>query len=98
MSGLEVVAAVAGIVGAYAASASVYYAWRNKRQARITNTQNQGLEVSLTTGKTAVQREYDEHFARLGRRFAVGDGEFFRSFFEGWLWFGRGVCSVNVAY
>lgn len=77
MSGLEVVAAVAGIVGAYAASAGVYYSWRSKRAARKSNAQNQGLEVSLTTGKTGVQKEYDQGFSRLGREFAVGDGKCF---------------------
>jgi len=77
MSGLEVIAAVAGIVSAFAGSLTIYRAWRDKKKERLENAQNRRLEVSLTTGGTTVQNEYDQHFRRLGRKFATGDGECF---------------------
>ena len=36
--------------------------------------ENQRLENSLSQGAVAVRTEYDRDFARLGERFAVGDG------------------------
>lgn len=74
MPGLEIVAGVAAIVSAFNGSVTLYRSWRDKRRERLENAQNQNLERSLTTGGTTVQREYDTHFARLGRQFAVGDG------------------------
>ena len=71
---LEIVAGVAAIVSAFNGSVTLYRSWRDKRRERLENAQNQNLERSLTTGGTAVQREYDTHFARLGRQFAIGDG------------------------
>jgi hypothetical protein len=74
MSGLEIVAGVAAIVGAFNGSVTLYRSWRDKRRERLENAQNQNLERSLRIGGATVQREYDTHFARLGRQFAVGDG------------------------
>ena len=74
MSGLEVVALVAGIVSAFAGSASLFREWREKRKERKSQAQNANLQRSLTSGGSQVQGEYDQDFARLGRRFAVGDG------------------------
>lgn len=74
MSGIEVVAAVAGIVSAFQAPVSLYKSWRDKRDQRKKESQNQALEHSLCSGATTVQTEYDRDFARLGRPFAVGDG------------------------
>ena len=77
MSGLEIVAGVAAIVSACNGSVTLFRSWRDKRRERLGKTQNRNLETSLTVGGTTVQREYDGHFARLGREFAVGDGELF---------------------
>jgi hypothetical protein len=74
MSGLEIVAGVAAIVSAFNGSVTLYRSWRDERRERLENAQNQNLERSLTIGGTTVQREYDTHFARLGRQFAIGDG------------------------
>ncbi|KAF4625296.1 hypothetical protein G7Y89_g12873 [Cudoniella acicularis] len=73
MSGIEIVAGVAAVVQAFNGSVTLYRSWRDKRRERLENAQNQNLERSLTIGGTTVQREYDGHFARLGREFAVGD-------------------------
>ena len=74
MSGVEVVAAVAGIVSAFQASVTLYPLWRDRRMGRRRLLENQILENSLSQGAFAVQTEYDRGFARLGERFAVGDG------------------------
>jgi hypothetical protein len=76
MSGIEIATSVAAIVQAFNESVTLYRSWRDKRRGRLGNAQNQNLERSLTIGGTTVQREYDGHFARLGCKFAVGDGEF----------------------
>ena len=54
MSGLEVVAAIAGIVGAFAASKSLYYQWRDKQAARKEKKRNKRMETSLIAGRTEV--------------------------------------------
>jgi len=72
MSGLEIVAAVAGIVSASSGSIELYRSWRDKERARR-NSQNQRLERSLERGGTKVQEEYNGHFARLDQAFAIGD-------------------------
>lgn len=74
MSGIEVVAVVAGIVSAFTASVSFYHSWQQKKAERIIQAQNKTLEVSLTTGGKAVQTQYDVFFGRLGQKFAAGDG------------------------
>jgi hypothetical protein len=73
---LEVVAAVAGIVSAFNGSVNLYRSWRDKKRERRLNSQNQNLETSLVAGSTTVRNEYNAHFARLGQRFAAGDGTF----------------------
>jgi len=74
MAGLEIVAAITGIVSAFNGSITLYRSWRDKRRERR-NAQNQDLERSLSLGRTTVQQEYNVHFARLGQRFAIGDGK-----------------------
>jgi hypothetical protein len=75
MSGLEVVAAVTGIISAFNGSLTIYRDWREKKRERKENARNQNLELSLIRGSNSIQEEYDRDFARLGRRFAVGDGK-----------------------
>ena len=74
MSGLEVIAAVTGIISAFTASVKMFQDWREKKKQRKRDSQNAELALSLASGGRAVQQEYDQHFARLGRRFAMGDG------------------------
>jgi preprotein translocase subunit SecA len=75
MSGIEIVAGVAAIVTAFNGSVKLYRSWKEKRKERLEAKENQNLEQSLTIGGTTVQREYDSHFAKLGPKFAVGDGK-----------------------
>jgi hypothetical protein len=77
MSGLEVVAAITSILGAFNGSVTIYRSWRDARRERREKEENRRLERSLTVGSTTVQQEYDTHFARLGQRFAIGDGKCF---------------------
>jgi len=75
MSGIEVVAAVGAIISAVNGSVNIYRSWQEKRRERKENQQNKQLEQSLVLSSSAVQSEYDQDFARLGQRFATGDGE-----------------------
>ena len=79
MSGLEIAAAIATIISALNRSVTLYRSWRDKWGERLENAQNRNLERSLTIGGTAVLREYDGYFARQGRKFAIGDGEYLHS-------------------
>lgn len=80
MSGLEVVGVIAGIISAYTSAHLVFQNWRKARESRRHNKQNLKLDNSLLVGSSTIQQTYDEHFARLGRRFAVGDGELTRDY------------------
>lgn len=79
MAGLEVVGAVAGIIAAYCGAHVVFQNWRGARESRRHNKQNQKLDNSLVVGSSTIQQTYDEHFARLGKRFGVGDSELARN-------------------
>lgn len=46
-----------------------------RRSERRTNNQNRFLRFSLSSGTISVQTQYDWNFARLGQRFAIGDGK-----------------------
>jgi hypothetical protein len=78
MSGLEVFAVIAGIISAYIGAHIVFQDWRKARESRRRNKQNLKLNKSLVVGSSIIQHTYDEHFARLGNRFAVGDSELTR--------------------
>ena len=78
MSGIEVVAAVAGIVSAFAGATSLLRDWKGKRDKKKQARLVQGaelLERSLVVSGPRVQTEYDTGFSRLGATFARGDGE-----------------------
>ena len=74
MSGIEVVALVAGIVSAYTGAATLFRKWRSDRKERRQQLQNERLDQSLVQGRTDVQGRYDNDFRRLGVVFARGDG------------------------
>lgn len=75
MSGLEVVALVAGIVSAYSGAASLFRNWRRDRKERQQQKKNQHLNQALVKGSSDVQKTYDDDFRRLGQLFARGDGK-----------------------
>ncbi len=75
MSGLEVVGVIAGIISAYTGAHVVFQNWRKARESRRHNKQNLKLDNSLVVGSSTIQQTYEDHFARLGQRFAVGDIE-----------------------
>lgn len=74
MSGLEVLAAVTGLVSAFNGSLSLYRSWRDMEEDRMSDEQNRQLEYSLYIGSTTIQQEYDRCYSRLGHRFSSGDG------------------------
>ena len=77
MSGLEVVGLVCAIVSAFTGAAELI----RRRKAKKTKNAKEAVEKSLALGPPTVRGEYDHGFARLGPRFAKGDGEFwFRPF------------------
>lgn len=75
MSGLEVAAAIAGIISAFNGSVTLYRSWQEKKKKRRKANENRELEISLTRGGTTVNQKYTLHFSRLGQQFAVGDGK-----------------------
>jgi hypothetical protein len=75
MSGLKVVALVAGIVSAYSGAAQLYQNWRKERRERRRKLENKQLQQVVSTSGPQVQQVYDQEFRRLGRRFARGDGK-----------------------
>jgi hypothetical protein len=74
MSGLEVIAAVTAIIEVFNSSATLFREWSQKRRERREHRENRKLEQSLIVGSSSVRNEYDPDFARLGRKFAVGEG------------------------
>jgi hypothetical protein len=77
MSGLEVVALVVGIVSAFSGTASFLRELKKKRKDKSAHKSEriQRLQKALCLAPPEIQQEYDQDFARIGRRFAVGDGE-----------------------
>jgi hypothetical protein len=74
MSGIEVVGLVCAIVSAFTAAVDLI----RKRKAKK-ETKQVALEESLAIGPSRVQEKYDGGFARLGTRFAQGDGKVYFS-------------------
>ena len=74
MSGLEVVALVAGIVSAFTGAGTLFRNWRRDRKERRKQEKNQRLEQTLVKGSSDVQTTYNDDFRRLGPMFARGDG------------------------
>lgn len=67
---------VTGIIGAFASTAS-YLQERKKRKAEKAKGKKQEmkrLQIALESAQPQIQHEYDVNFARIGPRFAAGDG------------------------
>ena len=77
MSGLEVVALVVGIVSAFSGTASFLRELKKKKKDESSHksVRIQRLQKAVELAPPEIQQEYDNDFARIGRRFAVGDGE-----------------------
>jgi hypothetical protein len=81
MSGLEVLALVAGITSAFTGTAS-FLAERKKRKAEkacAKAEQLERLQTAVIAAPPQIQNEYDRDFARIGPKFATGDCEFLAS-------------------
>jgi len=74
MLGLEILAAIAGIVSAVNASLPTLKGWIQNIQARR-NDENRRLEDSLVRVGRDIQGEFNKDFALLGEMFAKGDGK-----------------------
>lgn len=84
MPALPTVAAIAGIISCFQSAASLFTAVNSRKEAtkRHEEVQAQRAEdraaerasKALTLGRFDIQHEYDRGFARLGPRFATGDG------------------------
>ncbi|KAI4956413.1 hypothetical protein J4E91_000624 [Alternaria rosae] len=75
MSGLEVVALVVGIVSAFSGTASFLRELKKKKKDESSQKpiRIQRLQKAVELAPPEIQQEYDHDFARIGRRFAVGD-------------------------
>ena len=73
MSGLEVVALVAGISAAFTGAAQLHRTWKDSRRDRRNKRENQQLQQLVSTGGPRVQQAYDDNFRRMGESFARGD-------------------------
>lgn len=71
---LETIAAVAAIVGCFQAASSFYQTRKGRKEAKKRAENDESVEKSLSLGRIRSQDEYNRDFARLGRKFAVGDG------------------------
>ena len=78
MSGLEIVAVVAGIVSAITAVGGAIKKARRERKAAL-QAATQNLETQLITtldnGPPRINGEYSNDVARIGSAFSRGDGE-----------------------
>jgi hypothetical protein len=84
MSGLEVAAAVMGIVAAFTTATDFFSRLRDKRKAKKAAkakarqeqeeaVKEQGVDKSLVLGRQEVRKEYDTGLAQLGPEFQRGD-------------------------
>lgn len=77
MSGVEVVAVVAGvaaIVSGFADGFVLFRRWKARSASWRLRSARTQTERELQSSGPDVRRVYDHHFARLGQRFAVGHG------------------------
>jgi hypothetical protein len=78
MSGLEVVVGIAGICSAFIAASNLFNSWSSKRKLKKLERLKElrrDVRKSLSGSEPTIRGRYDEDFARLGRRFAIGDGK-----------------------
>jgi hypothetical protein len=80
MSGLEIAAAVAGIVSAFISVDDAIRKFRQRRKEKkqsLLSTAQKAENTLLTTlhnGPTSINNEYNRDLARIGPAFANGDG------------------------
>jgi hypothetical protein len=90
MSGIEVVGLVCAIISAFTRAAALLK--KRKAKKEEPKRQRDAVERSLAIGPPTVRGEYDRDFARLGTRFARGDGAyivpFVPSVFPSFVFFG----------
>jgi len=75
MTGVEVIAILAAISGAF--NHGLDYLERRKVRKLLKKEREKQLdstEVTLRTSGPAIQAQFEQHFFRIGDRFAVGDG------------------------
>jgi hypothetical protein len=72
VTGLEVAASIASILNGFASAYRMFKKWLAKRRWKR-EVERKALTL-LSAARIAIQGEYDLKFARLGRRFATGDG------------------------
>ena len=75
MSGLEVVGIIGTLVGAFVSAAALFRKWRDKRQERKKQGQNQAVDGALTRSGGDIKQKFDVDFRRLGIVFARGDSK-----------------------
>jgi hypothetical protein len=81
---LPTAAAIAGIIGCFQSAAGLFTAIHSRKEATQRHQEIQAQRAedkaaeraskALIVGKSNVQHEYDRSFARVGPRFATGDG------------------------
>lgn len=101
---LPAAAAVAGIISCFQSAASLFTAYKSRREATKRHDQIQGqrkedkseaAEKSLESGPKHVQSEYDQRLALVGRSFAHGDGQ--SSTFKALTWDGTSL-TLSLRY
>lgn len=73
MFGLEVLAAVSGIVLAISSAYDTFTKWDERHKKRKQGRKNTNDELVLQQSGLQVRIEYDRYFTRLGPAFAKGD-------------------------
>jgi len=63
------------LITAFESAGNMWKKWRGKRAAKKRKKTEEDFEQSITKSPPLVQQEYDKNFAKLGQRFAIGDGE-----------------------
>lgn len=79
MSGLEFVALVVRIVSAFSGTASFLRELKNRKKDRSPHRSSslKTLQNAVNLAPPQIQKEYDQDFAKIGQRFATGDGKSF---------------------
>ncbi|KAL8783126.1 MAG: hypothetical protein Q9195_009478 [Heterodermia aff. obscurata] len=72
MSGLEIIAAITGVIGAFKTGYDVFQDYRRRRREKRT-AQAAALEDSLATSHSTVQRRHNEGLMAFGPRWRSGD-------------------------
>jgi hypothetical protein len=84
MSGIEIVAGVAGIISAFCAVGNIIKKSRNERKAKKKALKadavkaEQRLATTIDEGPPAINNEYNRNLQRLGDQFKRGDGKYTR--------------------